>query len=364
MLRPWMVVLLAGFGFAASVAEAATAPAPASSAPAPAAQPLDLFSVAAVKVDATAESATAARDLAMSQGRLQAWTKLYRRFTASALWSKASTVPDTQLQRLMRSFEVANERRSTTRYLAEVTFHFNPAAVRAFLRQSGIAFTEQRSRPALVIPVITGGMFDPMSPWAMAWTEPSLQQGLVPFVMPQADTPDLAILMRPDLLQVDWAGFAPMARRYNATSVILAVASEDAKSVQVIQLSATARAASTLAYAQSSFPADAEAVAEKAAEAWKTRAAVNYGQSARIVADVTFESPADWTKIRTSLANVRAISNVEVVGIALHEAEIGVTYFGRPEQLHDALAQQNLDLDSDGGKYTLQIAGATAANTQ
>jgi hypothetical protein len=355
------VILLAGF--AATFAQAATAPPPGAT-PAPAAQPLDLFTVTGVKVDATAESATAARDLAMSQGRSLAWTKLYRRFTASNLWGRASAVPEAQLQRLMRSFEVANERRSTTRYLAEVTFHFNPAAVRGFLRQSGIAFTETRSRPALVIPIVTGSTFDPMSPWAMAWTDPALQQSLVPFVMPQDDTPDLAILMRPDLLQMDWASFGPMTRRYGVTSVVLAVASEDAKSVQVIQLSAAGRAASTLAYAQSSFPADAEAVAEKAAEVWKTRAAVNYGQTARIVADVTFESADDWTKIRTQLAAVRAISSVEVVGMALHEAEIGVTYFGRPEQLHDALAQQNLDLGNSGGKYTLQLGGATAANSQ
>ena len=361
MLRPWIVLLLAGFGLLASPAEAAVPFAPAAPAAAPAPQPLDLFTVGGVKVDASAESATAARDLAMSQGRSLAWAKLYRRFTATALWGKLSSVPDTQLQRLMRSFEVANERRSTTRYLAEMTFHFNPVAIRGFMRQSGVAFTETRSRPALVIPVVMGSTFDPMSPWAMAWTEPSLQLGLVPFVLPQADTADLAILMRPDLVQIDWAGFGPMVRRYGATSVIVAVASEDAKSVQVIQLSAAGRAASTLAYAQSSFAADAEAVAEKAAEAWKTRAAVNYAQTARIVADVTFEAPEDWAKIRTRLAAVRAISNVEIVGMALHEAEIGVTYFGRPEQLHEALAQQNLDLDNNGGSFTLQLAGTTAS---
>ena len=362
MLRPGFVILLAALALAAPSAEAATPPA--APAAAPTTQATDLFTVAGVKVDATAESATAARDLAMAQGRSLAWTKLFRRFTASALWSKASAASDMQLQRLMRSFEVANERRSTTRYLAEMSFHFNPAAVRAFLRQSGVAFTETRSRPALVIPIVTGSEFDPMSPWAMAWADPSLQLGLMPFVLPRADMAETEFLMRPDLLQVDWAGWSLVARRYNATSVVLAIASEDAKSVQVIQLSAAGRLASTLAYAQSTFAADAEAVADKATEAWKTRAAVNYGQTAHIVADVTFDSAEDWAKIRTQLAAVRAISSVEVVGMALHEAEVGVTYFGRPEQLHDALAQLNLDLNNSAGRYTLQLAGATAANPQ
>jgi hypothetical protein len=43
---------------------------------------------------------------------------------------KQPQLDDNQLLRLVRSFEVAGERRSTTRYLAEVTYHFNPAAVR------------------------------------------------------------------------------------------------------------------------------------------------------------------------------------------------------------------------------------------
>jgi hypothetical protein len=89
-------------------------------------------------------------------GRPLAWTKLYRRLTAPAMWGKQPQLDENALLRLIRSFEVAGERRSTTRYLAEVIFHFNPAAVRAQLRQSNIAYTDTRSRPALVIPVIAG----------------------------------------------------------------------------------------------------------------------------------------------------------------------------------------------------------------
>ena len=99
------------------------------------------------------ESAQTARDAAMAQGRPQAWTRIYRRLTPQAMWgTPAAPQRCTICSVVIRSFEVAGERRSTTRYLADVTFHFNPVAVRQILRQSGISFTEARSRPALVIP--------------------------------------------------------------------------------------------------------------------------------------------------------------------------------------------------------------------
>ncbi|HMI96724.1 MAG TPA: DUF2066 domain-containing protein [Micropepsaceae bacterium] len=347
MSRFWLFVLLAGLGLGT----------PAMAAPAP-----DLFTVSGVKVDATAESATAARDLAMIQGRPAAWTKLYRRLTAASQWGKQPQLDENALLRLIRSFEVAGERRSTTRYLAEVIFHFNPVAVRALLRQSNIAYTDTRSRPALVIPVTAGKAgFDPLSPWAMAWNDPGLQQGLIPFVLPMIEGPEVTLLSRPDLGQLDWATLAPLVRRYNVTAVIVASASEDAKTVQMVEISAAARVAASFAYAQSTFAADAEVIAERAAEVWKTRTSVDFATRARLTADVSFDSLDDWSKIRERLGSVRAITGFDVVGLALHEAEINVTYSGRQEQLRDALAQQNLQLSNSNGQFSLQIAGATAA---
>jgi hypothetical protein len=189
-----------------------------------------------------------------------------------------------------------------------------------------------------------------------------MQQGLVPFVLPGGDPQDEEVLSRADIVQADWASLAPMARRYNAAEVIIAVASEDAKTVQMVELSATQRLPASFAYANSSFPADAEAVAEKAYETWKTRSAVNFGTRARLTADVQFDSLDDWAKIRKQLGAVRAVSDMDVVGLSLHEAEIELTYFGRPEQLRDALAQQDLSLINAEGQFTLQLAGRSASN--
>jgi hypothetical protein len=352
MRRLSILALVAGLVFGGGAVWAAPAPGP------------DIFTVSGVRVDATAESATAARDLAMTQGRPQAWSKLYRRLTATANWGKQPQPDENALLRMVRSFEVGNERRSSTRYLADVTFHFNAAAVRALLRQLNIAYTETRARPALVIPIVAGGGGpDLTSPWTMAWKDPAMQQGLVPFVLPTAvDPQDAELLSRLDLAQADWASLGPIARRHNAAEVIIAIASEDAKTVQMAEISATGRVAASFAYANSSFAADAEAVAEKAYETWKTRTAVNFATRAQIIADVQFDSLEDWAKIRNTLGAVKAVADMDVTGLALHEAEIQLTYFGRPEQLRDALAQQNLTLVNAGGQFTLQLAGKTAAN--
>jgi hypothetical protein len=363
MPRTLVFAIVAAASLAASPAFSAAAPTPAqAAAPArpAAAQAANLFSVYDVKIDATAESATSARDLAIAQGARQSFTKLFRRLTAMAVWSKQPQLMDAQAQRLVQSTLINNERRSTTRYLAEVGYNFNPAAVRQLLRNSGVAFTETRSRPALVIPLVGDSAFDAMSPWAKVWSEVSYRQGLVPMILPQADAADLEFLARSDLRQLDWAGLAPLVRRYNASEVVIAIASPDSKTVQAVEITPAGRTASSFAYANPNLVGIADAITDKAAEAWKNRSSVDYGSRARLTADVQFENLEQWAKIRASLSNVRAISDLDVIGLARNEAEIDLAYFGRVEQLRDAMAQQNLTLAASPDGYTLQLRGTTA----
>jgi hypothetical protein len=355
MLRPVFLALVAAVFTYAARAEAA---------PAPAAPAADLYTVSNIRIDATAESAQAARDLAMAQGRPQAWQRIYRRLTPASQWTRQPRLSDPQLFRLIRSFEVSGERRSTTRYLADVTYHFNPIAVRQLLRQSGVAFTETRSRPALVIPMVADARFDPTSEWASAWSDPSYRQGLVPMILPEADAENEEVLSRTDLAQTDWASLAPLARRHNANMVVIAIAGADGRSVRAIEISPAGRTPSSFAFAQPNFSALADAVTEKVAETWKGRSSVDYATRARLVADVQFTSLEEWSRIRTQLGAVRAVSDFEVLGLARNEAEIDLGYFGRVEQLRDAMAQQNLNLSNSPEGFTLQLTGATADITR
>src|SRR5215469_13386824 len=131
---------------AAASANAQTAPAPSS-----------VYTVANVPVDATAASADAARDAARLQGEHQAYAILLVRLTRASDASRLPPANDSTLNDLIQGFEVANERHSTVRYLADYTFHFRPNAVRQLLRSAGVPFAETPSKPVVVLPVLDNG---------------------------------------------------------------------------------------------------------------------------------------------------------------------------------------------------------------
>src|SRR5579859_6103299 len=90
------------------------------------AQDNSLYSVSNVHVDATGASSTEALNTAIAQGRGKAFQIVYRRLTRQADWVKQPALDAAGLLRISRGYNIANERRSTTRYVADVTYMFNP----------------------------------------------------------------------------------------------------------------------------------------------------------------------------------------------------------------------------------------------
>ena len=107
------------------------------------AQETDPFS-ATVKVDARADTAAKAREAARLDGQRRALAAIAERLSGGGRRSKLPKLDDKAITDLVASFEVANERMSAVRYLADYTFHFRPAETRRVL---GVAATGAGNRP-------------------------------------------------------------------------------------------------------------------------------------------------------------------------------------------------------------------------
>jgi hypothetical protein len=320
-----------------------------------------LFTVSGIKVDATAASATEARDNAIAQGRPIAWTKLFRRLARDKDWPRQPQLDDQTLLHMIRGIEIANEKRSSTRYLAEITYDFNPADVRRILQQAGVAYTETAAKRVLVIPVVAGAAkpYDLAGAWTKAWAATDLADSVLPMVLPSGGGGDMDVLARSDLAQLGWATFAPLATHYDASEVLIAqaVPTQGAVTVTLVRVTPTGSTSAALA-AQPNFATAAQAAATSVREAWKGRAAINYGQRSKLTVLVSFSSGSQWAAMRTSLAIVPTVADVSVVALSLNKAQIELSYVGQLQQLQDTLAQQGFILSPGPGMYSLRTATA------
>lgn len=108
----------------------ALAPPPAPPAGAePAATPVLGFTQQGVPAEATAENAVLARERALASGRRIAWERL----VAEAGVPGGVPLSDSQIEQMVSSIVIEQERITPTRYAGRITVNFNPSRVRSIL---------------------------------------------------------------------------------------------------------------------------------------------------------------------------------------------------------------------------------------
>lgn len=332
------------------------------------AQPTDLWTVANVPVDATGVSPSAAKEAALAQGRRKAWGEVFKRITPSSEWNRQPQLTDQELEPMVRSFDIQGEKHSSTRYLATVTYVFNPAIVRQALKRTGTQFSESTAKPVLVV-AMNGSAWAPDSPWGRAWAQQARRGRLVPVAVPVGDVQDMAALATVSSA-ADWPIVKSLADRYGASSVLVASAQKSGSSIAVTmtQIKPDGHAQRSGSYApQGAEDENALAlrasglIADSLQEDWKRSTSVDYGQQSTLALSVPFSGLSDWVSIRRHLEGTKLIQRVIVDEVNMGTAKIRLEYVGKVEQLQTALSQTNLFLAADAtGNWTLSRNAAAA----
>lgn len=339
----------------------------------------EVFTVANVAVDATAQTAAAARERALQDGQRHAFERLLQRLTPASERTRLPRLTDTAIADLVRDFEIGGEKTSSVRYIANLTVRFKPAEVRNLLRQRGIAFSETPSKPVLVLPVYygdNGAVLFEENPWQAAWAALAPGDGLVPFTVPRNDSADAAVITPAQAEAGDVAALRAIAARYGAADVLVAVAHPrpDAASGHIaldvsasrfgtaateesIVTSFTPAADDVSAYAV--FDRAAAAVAGRVDENWKQSSLLRFGSEREISARVPLGGIDTLVAVMRGLDGLAPIQRVDLVRVAHDEAEVRLRFVGDEDQLALLLAQRDLALQRDTTGFVLRSTART-----
>ncbi len=356
-------------------------------APLPAAAAADsVYTVAGVAVDVTAETVAKAREAAIGEGHEKALQALFRRIVVEQDLARLPQLSPAEIEPLVRDFSVANERTSAVRYLADMTFRFKSASIRALLRQRSIRFAETQSRPMVVLPIAetSAGMtlWEEPNPWRQAWSARYGGGDLVPLVTPVGDLSDIAAVDATRALAGDPAALTAIARRYGSQDVLIskaAISGELGAGEGAATISNTRFAnRQTSALGSTSYRQEAgedsarflarvtDAVAGLVQRGWKSRNVIEFGTKGTLLVVAPLRSVSEWLAIRQRLSGLPTVERANPVTLSRNKAELSLVYYGSEQQLATALAQRGLILSrslSDGWLLSLD-ARATSQSTQ
>ena len=333
----------------------------------------DVFVIAPVAVDVTAESAHVARSQALANGQVMAWERLIARLTLPEDSARLEPVDAEDLTTLVQGYEVLRERTSAVRYLADLSISFDDHAVRRWLSTAGVRFAETPSRPVLVVPILIGTenavLWEDPNGWRDVWQNLPDRDGLVPVVVPYGDLADIRDLTTLQALQGDKASLYAVARRYGADRVVVAEATwyrnrQDNR--PVVELLARPIVSESVAdppiYVLKGQNVDeldrlfADGVKRMVADltaSWKRANLVDPAVEVRVTARVPIAGFGYWLLIRERLSEVGILRRAELLRLSRREALMNLWINGDVAQLRNALQQQELALHDGREEYVL-----------
>lgn len=334
----------------------------------------DVFTVEGIRVDATATDANQARGVALANGSAEAFRRLVERIVPRDQVARVPTPRAADLQGMVFSLQIENERTSPTRYLATLTVNFRRDAIRALLQRSQIAFAETATRPVLVVPVYNSAgsvlLWDEPNPWRQSWGIVRERNSLSPMVLANGDLTDVGLISATQAANGDRSRLAALAARYGVEDVLVAQANlrfeigSRIPSIDVVLRRFGPSGVGTTIEGYRGDPQEpAQALLARAVETvvggieerWKRDHLLVFGNEAVLSASVPLAGLSDWVGVRQRLDRAPEIKAVDLAEISTSVAQVVLRYFGDSARLVTALAQRGLILAEANGFWTLSV---------
>lgn len=326
------------------------------------------FSVSGVSVDASADSAAAARPIAVADGQRRAFTTLLRRLTLPDDHARLPRPSEALLNEVVAGFGIDEERTSATRYIGKISVQFRADAIRRLLQDRRLPYSETTSRPVLLIPVWQSNdgtrIWENDNPWREAWLRrPDAEGGLVPFSVAPAtgNGPSLERLFgNPEEVRA-------IMRRGQFDDALLVVATLQSAEVgntrveiqiqhqgEASFLGATESFTATGGTLEETLTTAAMDIARRIETRWKYASVIDLEKQGQLSVAAAFSGLAEWNKLRNALGGVPIVRKVEVLQVSHRDAQILLDYYGEPAQLSTALAQRNVVLQRRDGFWEMR----------
>jgi hypothetical protein len=338
---------------------------------------------ATVKVDSTADSAPAARELARIDGQRRALGLVVDRLSGSSDNAKLAKLDDKTITDMVESFEVASERMSAVRYLADYTFHFRPSKVRRLVRIADSppaegdrkpAVSEASAKPVVVLPVYKDAartvLWDDPNPWREAWAQRSGESGVVHLTIPLGDASDLTAIDANRAESGKSEALAAIAQRNGGDETIVALATARRQGDKLVGLDLSTkwyragRLSDTQASSVDALPDESDSDFLKRAAGVAAGVASSPRKSpsqAILAASVPINNLGEWVLVRERLASAAAVRKIDLLSLSRQEAKIQIRYVGSADQLKSSLAEVDLGLGGGDPLWVLLVPGTVSS---
>lgn len=322
-----------------------------------------IYTIYNISMDERASTSRRASMAALRKAEHIALEKLFRKIIRAEDHDKLPVLSEGQVTELVSGIEVANEKSSHVRYIADFTIHFSREKIYNFLSVLEIPFAETLSNEVSILPLLEKEsaiiLWEKNNDWRRAWQAYDTVNNLVPVrvIAPslanrmaitawQAQNGDIAVLQK----------FAEQKNLRHLYVMIARVKYDFNKGQNVIDLVIYGNDGNRHEYkniiidktGEDDLPELYNEAIKQATywldNRWKEKVLIHYGASSQLNVVINFDQSEDWFKIKKQLESVSLIRNIIIKKLTTTMAVVEMEHSGDAAQIVLTLSQKNLIL--------------------
>ena len=301
----------------------------------------DPFTVSGIAVDATGNTPIEAQTLAIRDGQARAANILLERLTVESERLAKGTMPisDDNAAKMIRAMEIDNEKRSSTRYLGDITVAFNPSAMQAYLRQAELTMISSQARDRLVLP-LSNGRLDTQGSWFKSWERSGAQNALTPIRALSANQAATLLSRTLDINTLDINTLKQIGSDFGVQQILVADDLGGYVKATDIALDSEMRTEFNLNGAP-------VAVISKLENDWKQASVSVAANAVEMPISIMYDSQSEWLRLKEAINGSAQIQDARLDALSKDGALMTITYGGDINRLRNELALKGVDLRQD-----------------
>ncbi|MCF6217010.1 MAG: DUF2066 domain-containing protein [Emcibacter sp.] len=330
-----------------------------------------IYTIYNISMDETAATSRRASLAALRKAERIALDKLFRKIIREEDQARLPELSPGQITEIVSGIEIANEKSSHVRYMADFTVHFSRAKIYNFLSVLQIPFAETLSNGVSILTLLEKDgatiLWEKNNDWRKAWEAYDTVNNLVPvrIIAPslahrmaitawQAKNGDISLLQK-FAEQKNIRHLYVMNARviydfsHNKNMIELVIIGNDGN--KTVHKNIVVEGATVTETGRDELSELYNEAIKKATywldNRWKEKVMIHFDSSSHLTVDIHFNQSEDWFEIKKRLENISLIRNMVIKRMTTHKAMVEMEHSGDVEQITLALDQKDLELVRD-----------------
>lgn len=331
-----------------------------------------IYTIYNISMDETSSSSRRASLAALKKSQRTALEKLFRKIIREEDHQQIPKLDDAQVMELVSGIEVANEKSSNIRYIADFTVHFSRDKIYNFLSNLKLPFAETLSNPVSILAVLEKDgatvMWDAANDWRTAWEKFDTVNNLVPINVIGASRDNRMAITAWQAQNGghDTLGKFADLRGLRKLYVMSAHVENDLTTgSKILELRILSNGedevefATTIVVEQSENNSEDlynEAIKQATYwldNQWKEKVMIHFGMSSHLAVTIKFDQSEDWFEIKKKLESISLIRKVVFRNFKTNSAVVEIEHSGDVKQIILTLDQEDLVLSEEFDKMNI-----------